>query len=94
MGWGCRRPRDVGITAWSPPRGWLGAIKSIILDMNFDHIGALKVFADLGALIEEDEKTHIIFMDLTVEIIQNNLASHLLKGKKMYNCFIKFKMMN
>ena len=41
--------------------------------MDFYKIGALKVFADLGALIEEDEKNKIKFIDLPTDIIQNNI---------------------
>ena len=39
--------------------------------MDFYKIGALKVFADLGALIEEDERNRIKFVDLPTEIIQH-----------------------
>ena len=38
-------------------------------DIDFYKIGALKVFADLGALIEEDEKKQIKFMDFPIDII-------------------------
>ena len=47
--------------------------------MDFYKIGALKVFVDLGALIEEDEKKQIKFMDLPIDIIQNNILNHLKK---------------
>ena len=47
--------------------------------MDFYRIGALKVFADLGALIEEDEKNKIKFIDLPTDIIQNNIFNHLKK---------------
>ncbi len=46
-------------------------------DMYFSQIAALKVFAELGALIEEDESKQIKFMDLPVDIIQNNILSYL-----------------
>ena len=39
--------------------------------MDFFQIGALKVFAELGALIEEDSQKEIKFMDLPIDIIQN-----------------------
>ena len=55
--------------------------------MDFYKIGALKVFADLGALIEEDEKKQIKFMDLPIDIIQNNIACHLLKDKSINRIF-------
>ena len=50
-------------------------------------IGALKVFADLGALIEQDEKNKIKFMDLPSDIVHNHIASHLLKDKKINKIF-------
>ena len=46
-------------------------------NMDFFQIGALKVFAELGQLIEEDERNQIKFMDLPIDIIQNNIACHL-----------------
>ncbi len=46
-------------------------------NIDFFQIGALKVFADIGALIEEDESKQIKFMDLPVDIIQNNILSYL-----------------
>ena len=42
-------------------------------NMDFFQIGALKVFAELGQLIEEDERNQIKFMDLPSDIIQNNI---------------------
>ncbi len=47
--------------------------------MDYYQIGALKVFADLGQLIEEDESKQIKFMDLPIDIIQNNILNHLKK---------------
>ena len=55
--------------------------------MDFYKIGALKVFADLGALIEEDEKNKIKFMDLPIDIIQNNILNHLKKDKTINKIF-------
>ncbi len=49
--------------------------------MDYYQIGALKVFTDIGALIEEDEKKQIKFMDLPIDIIQNNILNHLKKDK-------------
>ena len=48
-----------------------------IQEMDFYKIGALKVFAELGALIEEDERTQIKFMDLPTDIIQINISKYL-----------------
>ena len=56
-------------------------------NMDFFQIGALKVFAELGQLIEEDERNQIKFMDLPVDIIQNNIACHLLKDKTINKIF-------
>jgi hypothetical protein len=55
--------------------------------MDFYKIGALKVFADLGALIEEDERNQIKFMDLPFDIIQNNVLNHLKKDKSINKIF-------
>ena len=56
-------------------------------NIDFFQIGALKVFAELGQLIEEDESKQIKFMDLPVDIIQNNIACHLLKDKTINKIF-------
>ena len=56
--------------------------------MDYYKIGALKVFADLGALIEEDESKQIKFMDLPVDIIQNNILSCLQNAKLLIKYFI------
>ena len=55
--------------------------------MDFYKIGALKVFADLGALIEEDESKQIKFMDLPTDIIQNNISKYLLEDKQINKIF-------
>ena len=55
--------------------------------MDFYQIGALKVFAELGQLIEEDEKTQIKFMDLPSDIIQQlkmPIHGHLIKNNIFY----------
>ena len=56
-------------------------------DIDFYKIGALKVFADLGALIEEDESKQIKFMDLPTDIIQNNISKYLLEDKQINKIF-------
>ena len=56
-------------------------------DMDFSQIAALKVFAELGALIEEDESKQIKFMDLPVDIIQNNILKYLQKDKSINRIF-------
>ncbi len=56
-------------------------------DIDFFQIGALKVFAELGQLIEEDEKKQIKFMDLPSDVIQNNIACHLVKDKTINKIF-------
>jgi len=55
--------------------------------MDYYQIGALKVFADLGALIEEDEKNKIKFIDLPTDIIQNNISKYLLEDKQINKIF-------
>jgi hypothetical protein len=56
-------------------------------NMDFFQIGALKVFAELGQLIEEDERNQIKFMDLPIDIIQNNIVCHLQKDKTINKIF-------
>ena len=56
-------------------------------NMDFFQIGALKVFAELGQLIEEDEKNQIKFMDLPSDIIQNNVSKYLLEDKQINKIF-------
>jgi hypothetical protein len=55
----------------------------------FFRIGALKVFADLGALIEKDEAKEIKFMDIPTDMIQNNILNHLKKDETLKYCMIK-----
>jgi hypothetical protein len=55
--------------------------------MDYYQIGALKVFADIGALIEEDEKNKIKFMDLPSDIIYNNISKYLLEDKQINKIF-------
>jgi hydroxymethylpyrimidine pyrophosphatase-like HAD family hydrolase len=56
-------------------------------NMDFFQIGAIKVFAELGQLIEEDESKQIKFMDLPIDIIQNNILNHLKKDKTINKIF-------
>ncbi len=37
----------------------------------------MKVFAHLGALIEEDELNEIKFLDIPTDVKQNNILNHL-----------------
>ena len=55
--------------------------------MDYFKIGALKVFADIGALIEEDEKNQVKFTDLPTYIIQNNISKYLLEDKQINKIF-------
>ena len=55
--------------------------------MDFYKIGALKVFAELGALIEEDSQKEIKFMNLPIDIIQNNIFNHLKTDKTINKVF-------
>ena len=55
--------------------------------MDFYKIGALKVFSDLGQLIENDEQNKMKFLDLPTDIIHNNIASYLLQDKKINKIF-------
>ena len=56
-------------------------------NIDFFQIGALKVFAELGQLIEEDERNQIKFMDLPSDIIQNNISKYLLEDKQINKIF-------
>ena len=56
-------------------------------NIDFFQIGALKVFAELGQLIEEDDHNKINFLDLPIDIIHNKIASHLLKDKTINKIF-------
>ena len=56
-------------------------------NMDFFQIGALKVFAELGQLIEEDERNQIKFMDLPTDIIQINISKYLLEDKQINKIF-------
>ena len=56
-------------------------------NIDFFQIGALKVFSELGQLIEEDESEKTKFLDLPNDIIYNNIASYLLKDKTINKIF-------
>jgi len=61
--------------------------------MDFYKIGALKVFADLGALIDEDEKNRTKFSDLPTDLIQI-IKTHVTNFKdksEEYNFLRNFK---
>jgi len=52
--------------------------------MDFYKITALKVFSELGQLIENDERkqiTQITILDLPDDIIHNNITKYLLEDK-------------
>jgi hypothetical protein len=55
--------------------------------MDFFKIGALKDFADLGALIEENELNQVKLIDLPTYIIQNNISKYLLEDKQIKKIF-------
>ena len=56
--------------------------------MDFYHIGAMKVFSQLGQLIEEDERNQIKLSDLPSEVMEQ-IGSYLLedKNKKIHKIF-------
>ena len=56
-------------------------------NMDFFQIGALKVFAELGQLIEEDENNKTKFSDIPIDIIQNNILNYLQKDKSINRIF-------
>ena len=56
-------------------------------NIDFFQIAALKVFGELGQLIEEDEHNKTKFMDLPIDIMQNNILNHLKKNKTINKIF-------
>ena len=58
-------------------------------NMNFFQIFALKVFAELGQLIEDDENNQITVLDLPTDIIHNQISKYLLKDKSIDKIFNK-----
>ena len=61
--------------------------------MDFSQIGALKVFADIGALIEEDEKNKIKFIDLPTDVIKiiKNHVTNFKDNEEEYKFLRNFK---
>jgi len=62
-------------------------------NIDFFQIGALKVFAELGALIEEDSQKEIKFSDLPVDIIQviKNHVTNFKDNEEEYKFLSNFK---
>ena len=56
---------------------------------DFFQIAALKVFAELGQLIEEDERNQITILDLPTDILHNQISKYLLKDKSIDKIFNK-----
>ena len=56
-------------------------------DMDFSQIAALKVFAELGQLIEEDEKNQVTILNIPDEIINNHISKYLLEDKQINKIF-------
>ena len=56
---------------------------------DFFQIAALKVFAELGQLIEEDESNQITILDLPSDILHNQISKYLLKDKSIDKIFHK-----
>ena len=54
---------------------------------DFFQIAALKVFAELGQLIEDDESKQTIILDLPDDIIHNQFSKYLLKDKSIDKIF-------
>ena len=61
--------------------------------MNFYKIGALKVFAELGALIEEDEKNRTKFTDIPTDIMKiiKNHVTNFQDNEEEYKFLSNFK---
>ena len=55
----------------------------------FFQIATLKVFADPGQLIEEDESKQTTILDLPDDIIHNQISKYLLKDKSIDLIFNK-----
>ena len=50
-------------------------------NIDFFRIGALKVFAELCQLIEEDKRNQKTILDLPDDIIHNQISKYLLQEK-------------
>ena len=60
--------------------------------MDFYKIAALKVFSELGQLIEQDERkqiTQTTILDLPDDKIHNNITKYLLEDKQIIKYFLK-----
>ena len=57
--------------------------------MDFYKIATLKVFAELGQLIEEDESKQTTILDLPDDTIYNNITKYLLEDKQIIKYFLK-----
>ena len=55
--------------------------------MDFYQIGALKVFAELGQLIENDERNKTTILDVPDDIIHNQISNYLLEDKTINKIF-------
>jgi hypothetical protein len=62
-------------------------------NMDFFQIGALKVFAELGQLIEEDEKNQVKFLDIPYDIIKiiKNHVTNFKDNEEEYKFLSNFK---
>ena len=58
-------------------------------NIDFFQIAALKVFAELGQLIEVDESKQTNILDLPDDIIHNQISKYLLKDKSINKIFYK-----
>jgi len=61
--------------------------------MDFYKIGALKVFADLGSLIAEDEKNRVKFTDIPTDIMKiiKNHVTNFKDNEEEYKFLSNFK---
>ena len=60
--------------------------------MDFNKIAALKVFAELGQLIEDDERkqiTHTTIFYFSTDILHNQISKYLSKDKSIDKIFNK-----
>ena len=57
--------------------------------MDFYKIATLKVFAELGQLIEEDESKQTTILDLPTDILHNQISKYLFLDKSIDKIFNK-----